>query len=45
MVLILTYKNYEQCTGPVVDWLVNENIPFFRLNIEDIKRENECDLV
>lgn len=27
---------YEQCTDPVVDWLIQEKIPFLKLNLEDL---------
>ena len=36
MILVLTYSMYEQCTDPVIDWLIYEKIPFFKLNLEDL---------
>ncbi len=36
MILVLTYSLYEQCTDPVVDWLIKDKIPFFKLNLEDL---------
>lgn len=44
MILVLTYSLYEQCTDPVVDWLLEDNIPFFKLNLEDLvtKKVSYC---
>ena len=44
MILVLTYSMYEQCTDPVVDWLLEDNIPFFKLNLEDLvtKKVSYC---
>ena len=36
MILILTTKSYEQCTEPVVDWLLHKEQPFVVLNFEDL---------
>ncbi|MDV3950356.1 hypothetical protein CMT75_17720 [Elizabethkingia anophelis] len=36
MILILTTKSYEQCTGPVLDWLLYKEQPFVVLNFEDL---------
>jgi len=35
---------YEQCTDPVVDWLLEDNVPFFKLNLEDLvtKKVSYC---
>lgn len=33
MILVLTYRKYEQGTDPVVDWLVHYDTPFLRLDL------------
>ncbi|CAM1351823.1 hypothetical protein [Tenacibaculum ascidiaceicola] len=44
MILVLTYSMYEQCTDPVVDWLLEDNVSFFKLNLEDLvtKKVSYC---
>ena len=44
MILVLTYSLYEQCTDPVVDWLLEDGIPFFKLNLDDLvtKKVSYC---
>lgn len=36
MILILTFKEYEQGTDPVVDWLLYYEVPFVKIFIEDL---------
>lgn len=36
MILILTYREYEQSTDPVVDWLLYYKEPFVKIFIEDL---------
>lgn len=36
MILILTFKEYEQSTDPVVDWLLYRNANFVKIFIEDL---------
>ncbi len=36
MILILTFREYEQSTDPVVDWLLYYNAPFVKVFIEDL---------
>lgn len=38
MILILTYDAYEQGTDPVVDWLLEANVPFVRVTATDLVR-------
>lgn len=36
MILILSFKEYEQCTDPVIDWLLYYNVPFLKLTQQDL---------
>lgn len=36
MILILTFKEYEQSTDPVVDWLLYYKAPFIKIFLEDL---------
>jgi len=36
MILILTYREYEQSTDPVVDWLLYKGASFIKIFIEDL---------
>lgn len=40
MILILSYTEYEQCTDPVIDWLLYFNAKFIKLTIEDLYKNN-----
>lgn len=50
MILILTSSNFEQCTAPVIDWLLYYNANFLVMTYEDIYKKtnlkfdvtNEC---
>ncbi|TXF88461.1 hypothetical protein FUA23_14340 [Neolewinella aurantiaca] len=33
MILVLTYRKYEQGTDPVIDWLIRYDAPFVRLDL------------
>jgi hypothetical protein len=36
MILIFSYKNYEQSTDPLIDWLLSYNANFIKITIEDL---------
>lgn len=36
MILLLTFRNYEQCTDPVINWLLHNKADFIRVSIYDI---------
>ncbi len=36
MILVLSFREYEQCTDPVIDWLLYYNIPFLKLTQQDL---------
>lgn len=36
MVLILSFYEYEQCTDPVIDWLLYYNVKFIKLTQQDL---------
>lgn len=36
MILVLSFKEYEQCTDPVIDWLLYYNVPFLKLTQQDL---------
>ncbi|QNK62323.1 hypothetical protein H7F33_17535 [Pedobacter sp. PAMC26386] len=36
MILVLSYKKFEQGTDPVVDWLIHYNADFMRVSVDDI---------
>ena len=36
MILILSFKEYEQCTDPVIDWLLYYNVQFLKLTQQDL---------
>ena len=36
MILILSYHSYEQCTDPVIDWLLYYKANFIKITFEDI---------
>lgn len=36
MVLVLSFSEYEQCTDPVIDWLLYYNIKFIKLTQHDL---------
>ncbi len=36
MIALLTFRNYEQCTDPVVNWLLHKKADFIRVSIYDI---------
>lgn len=40
MILILTFKEYEQSTDPVVDWLLYYKEPFIKIFIEDLLNQS-----
>ena len=36
MVLILSFDEYEQCTDPVIDWLLYYKVNFIKLTQQDL---------
>lgn len=40
MVLILSYKSYEQSTDPVIEWLKYYEYPFLKLSFEDFRSKD-----
>lgn len=36
MILVLSFREYEQCTDPVIDWLLYYNVPFIKLTQQDL---------
>ncbi|MBU3837900.1 MAG: hypothetical protein H9777_06230 [Candidatus Phocaeicola faecigallinarum] len=36
MILILSFYEYEQCTDPVIDWLLYYNVKFIKLTQQDL---------
>lgn len=45
MILILSYKAYEQGTDPVIEWLLYYKYPFKKITIEDILSKEKSILI
>lgn len=45
MILILTSSNFEQCTAPVIDWLLYYNANFLVMTYEDIYKKRISNLM
>lgn len=41
MILVLSYKGFEQCTDPVIDWLLHYKRDFLKLSINDIYNDKK----
>lgn len=40
MILVLSFEGYEQCTDPVIDWLLYRNANFIKISLRDLYEKN-----